>query len=347
MTGPTRQSFNYSDCGPGSNLHPAMFWFAERLSNPSLLWAERSYLEGEDKPQRMMDRLLPAVLLWGATTDLRRITEPKETMWVGQGKNPVALMRSSWNDPNALFVGIKGGSPAVNHAHMDIGSFVMDADGVRWAMDLGSERYHALESNGVDLWGKGQDSGRWKVFRYNNFVHNTLTINNALQRVEGYAPITHFSSNPAFMKAVIDLTAIYKGMTASVKRGIAMVDHRYVLVRDELEAPDQDQALTVRWSLLTPAAVQITGEGAAQLTQNGKKLGIHVTEPGKVSLKTWPTVPPQRYESSNDGTVLLGFEVRLALKAKHTLNVLLIPESAGEKKWLKIWARLTVGPSRE
>ena len=336
MTGPTHNSFNYSDCGPGSSLHPAMFWFAGKLNNPSLLWVERSHLAREDERERGTDRLLPAVILWGAGTDLRRITEPKEKVWVGQGKNPVALMRSSWSDPDALFIGIKGGSPAVNHAHMDIGSFVMEAEGVRWAMDFGSENYHTLESNGINLWGKEQDSERWKVFRYNNFVHNTLTINNALQRVDGYAPITAFSSNPAFMKAVVDLSAVYRGTAASVKRGIAIVDRRYVLVRDEMEIPDQSQDSTVRWTLLTSAAVQITGKGEAQLTQNGKKLRIHVAEPEMVSLQTWPTLPSRSYENSNKGTVLLGFEARLAPKTKHALTVLLIPQSAGKRVMEKV-----------
>lgn len=76
---------------------------------------------------------------------------------------------------------------------MDIGSFVMEADGVRWAMDLGLQDYNSLETKGVNLWGSGQNSQRWEVFRYNNFVHNTLTVNNQLQRVDGYAPITRSS----------------------------------------------------------------------------------------------------------------------------------------------------------
>ncbi|HSL87008.1 MAG TPA: hypothetical protein VK861_08750, partial [Bacteroidales bacterium] len=37
MTGPTGICFNYSDAGQGGSLHPAMFWFADRLSDPSLL----------------------------------------------------------------------------------------------------------------------------------------------------------------------------------------------------------------------------------------------------------------------------------------------------------------------
>lgn len=45
MTGPTGKPFNYSDSGPNGSMHPAMFWFAKKLNNPSLLWVEKNYLK--------------------------------------------------------------------------------------------------------------------------------------------------------------------------------------------------------------------------------------------------------------------------------------------------------------
>ncbi len=44
MTGPTGKAFNYSDAGTETELHPAMFWFADALHDPSLLWSERRQL---------------------------------------------------------------------------------------------------------------------------------------------------------------------------------------------------------------------------------------------------------------------------------------------------------------
>jgi hypothetical protein len=44
-----------------------------------------------------------------------------------------SMMRSDWLDPNASFVGFKAGDNAANHSHLDIGSFVYDALGIRWA----------------------------------------------------------------------------------------------------------------------------------------------------------------------------------------------------------------------
>lgn len=327
MTGPTGVPFNFSDSGGGGELQPAMFWFANKLNDPSLLIEERRRLRSTPASRHVKNRLIPAVMIWSAGLSLDKIKAPASTVWVGGGKNPVAMLRSSWTDPDAIYVGVKTGSPGVNHGHMDVGSFVMDADGVRWAMDMGMEEYNALEVNGVKLWGMTQDSERWTVFRYNNQAHNTLTINGQLQQVKGYSSITSSSANPQFMNATTDLTPVYSGQVAKAKRGIAIMNKAYVLVRDELETLPNET--TVRWTLATPASVNILGTNRVELTKNGKKLVLQVQEPAKVTMKTWPTTPSRSYENPNTGISLVGFEVTLPANSKSALTVLLIPEKAG------------------
>lgn len=329
MTGPTGDSFNYSDAGTGGGLQPAMFWFASKSKNPSLLWVERERLAKYGVGKEVKNRILPTLLIWAGGLNTKAINAPKSLIWTGGGKNPVALMRSSWTDPNALFVGIKGGSPSVNHAHMDIGSFVMEANGIRWAMDLGMQEYNTLESKGVKLWGSGQDSERWQVYRYNNYIHNTLTVNNELQLVNAYAPISSSSAKPAFLSATTDLTSAYKNSLADAKRGIAIIDQAYVVVRDEVTTNASDA--TVRWTLLTGTDVKITGKNRAQLTKNGKKLLLQVQEPANVTLETWSTTPTHDYDAPNDGTIRVGFEVKLPANSKSALTVLLIPEESETK----------------
>jgi len=339
MTGTTGKPFNYSDAGANGGLHPAMFWFAANTKDPSLLWVEKNYLN--DNSQKYIgDRLLPATLLWSHDVDLKKIAPPKSTMWVGQGKNPVALMRTSWIDTNAIYVAMKGGSVSVNHAHMDIGSYVMDADGVRWAMDFGMQDYESLESKGIQVFGRTQDAQRWTIFRYTNLVHNTLAINNEHQKVTGHAPIVKSGTNSSFMNAVTDLSEIYKGSVAKVMRGIAIVDQRYVAVRDEIET--LDSITTVRWTMLTPATIKIVGPGKAELTQRDKKLILQVDGPSNVVMKTWSTDPPNSYDAPNPGTALVGFEITVPAHTKTEWVVKLIPEksllSATEKiQPLKDW----------
>ena len=217
---------------------------------------------------------------------------------------------------------------------MDIGSFVMEADGVRWAMDFGMQEYESLESKGIQVFGRTQDAQRWNIFRYDNLVHNTITVNNERQRVDGYAPIVISSSNPSFMNAITDMTEVYKGLLAEANRGVAIADQKYVVVRDEIETLDKE--ITIRWTLLTPADVKITGKNEAELTKNGKKLLLQVQEPANITMKTWSTVPPNWYDAANPGTMMTGFEVNIPANTKTTLTVLLIPEKTIGKANKKI-----------
>ena len=323
MTGPTGAAFNYSDSGAGGGLEPAMFWFAETLHDPGLLFVERARLEHVAPERLARDRLLPAAMVFGRGIDLGASTPPRSLVRVGGGKNPVALMRTSWTDTSAIFVGVKGGSASDNHAHMDAGSFVLDAGGVRWAMDFGAENYNQIEQAGVDLWNRAQSSPRWQVFRYNNLAHNTLTANGALQDVAGRATIRGTSSSPNFLAAVVDLSPVYVSSLASAARGIAIVDGDHVVVRDEVRS--LPQATTLRWTLVTPAAVRITGPRSAELTKDGRTLQLTVVEPEVVTMKTWPTVSPHAYESSNAGTTMVGFEFVLPAGAAGASTVLLEP----------------------
>ena len=116
--------------------------------------------------------------------------EPARLDWRGEGQNPLATFRSSWTDPNALFLAVKAGTPAASHAHLDIGSFILDAMGERWSLDLGMQEYNNLEQRGFDLWGNKQGAQRWSLFRYHNQGHSTLVVNGAEQVISSRAPIS-------------------------------------------------------------------------------------------------------------------------------------------------------------
>ena len=329
MTGPSGLPFNYSDAGTGGGLQPAMFWFASKLDDPSLLWVEKKRLSAAAASDHVRNRLLPAIMLWSNGVRIDKIKPPAAKMWVGKGKVPVALMRTSWTDTTAIYLAAKGGAASVNHAHMDIGSFIMEAEGVRWAMDFGMQEYESLESKGIQLFGRSQDAQRWKVFRYSNLVHNTLTVNNEHQKVAGYAPITAHSAKPDFMHAKMELSEVYKGDLQKAERGVAIVNKQYVVVKDEIQTAAKET--TIRWTMLTPAEVKITGKHTAELTKNGKRLFLQVQEPATINMKTWTTVPPNSYDAPNPGTSLVGFEVVVPANTATTITVKLVPERARSK----------------
>ncbi len=322
-------SFNWGDAGQGSGLQPAMFWLAQKNNDPTLLWNEKSYLAQVDYGRFTGDRLIPAVMIWGKEMPLAKVTEPKSLVYKGQGANPVCMMRTSWSDKNAIFLGFKAGSASVNHGHMDIGSFVMESDGTRWATDFGMQDYESLESKGIALFGRTQDAQRWTVFRLNNRAHNTLTVDDQLQLVKGYAKIDKYSDQQDFMFAQSDLSTVYEKQLASVKRGAAIVDKKYVVVRDEVVATDKPT--TVRWTMLTSATVVLKGNRIL-LSKEGNTLTLQVSSPSSIKMKTWSTTPTTTYDAPNVGKTLVGFEINLKPKQKQTIQVLLVPGSCKDQK---------------
>lgn len=323
VTGPSGLYFNYADCGRGGDgVAPAMFWFAAQRQEPYLLWSELAKLEpAKDRrtPRISRDRTAPMILLWMPPT-LAKPPQPAALSWSGGGPTPVAFHRSAWT-PDASYVAIKGGSPGTSHAHMDVGAFVMDADGLRWADDLGMQDYNSLESKGVKLWSKDQDGDRWKIFRLGTSSHNVLMVDGQQQRVAGDARIVVSKTG----RTIVDTSAVYKGQLATSRRGVDLQADRSVRVQDEFTATSK--ASTVRWAMVTRAEVKVDRPGEATLTQAGKKLAFRVLEPAGARVTIYQTDPPPTpIDARNQGTRLIGFEVQVPAGSTQRLVVQLVPQ---------------------
>ena len=328
--GPTSLHFNYSDNGERAEVSASMFWFARKLEQPQLLWMERrkleSFIEDEDATG---PRTLPLMLAWSGR--LEGIDPPQQKHYRDDGDTPIGIHRGDWS-PAAVYIGLKAGTPQANHGQMDIGSFVMDAEGVRWAVDLGKQDYHSIERAGLNLWDKSQDSDRWRIFRLNNRSKNTLVVDDQLQRVDGFAPITSFSDDPGSAHTVIDMTEVYDGQLAQAHRGVRLIDDEKVQVQDEVRG-GADERVTVRWGMLTRAAVEIVADDRAVLQQDGRRLGLRVLSPqgAGVKLETYETAdPPGEHDAPNPGTRMIGFKVHVEAGQEKTLAVLLEPGGPSE-----------------
>lgn len=334
VTGPGGKYFNYSDAREQAEVNPALFWFAEKLqSNNYLLWYQKKYIS--ETPQFLSnERLLPALIIWTMHQPIDKIKTPTSKMWVSNGETPVITMRSSWENPNAIYVGFKGGSPSTSHAHMDIGSFILEADGVRWAIDPGFQEYESLESKGIKIWNNNQNGQRWQVMRYNNRMHNTLMINDSLQRVKGKAVIINTKNSTNYKSAVIDLSSIYSGELLSAKRGVALANNSYVVVRDEIKTGKKEAR--VQWKILTRASVEINDSHTVTLSQDGKKMTLKITGIDDTRFQTWATTPSTSYDASNKGTTLVGFEVIVPPLTQKEITVLCIPHGTKKKITSKV-----------
>jgi hypothetical protein len=326
MTGPTGGVFGFSDSSQTGALSPAVFWFAREYRDPGLAWFDHQRLQAmlAEEQDGRRSRFLPLLLLWW---DGKPAAKPRQPLgWKGEGINPVAVFRTSWTDPGAAFLAVKAGTPSANHGHMDAGSFIYEADGVRWALEFGSENYGKLEARGMGIWDRKQGSDRWSIFRYHNISHNTLTVDGAEQVVTARAGFTRFSARRA--RAVMDLSTVYGGQLARAERGFALLPDGRVLIQDEITAGDAPAR--VRWAMATPADIAETAPGQALLVKDGKQLRLEVLSRPDAAIETFTTdPPPNEWDTPNPGTRQVGFHTDLAPGESITLTVLLTPGSAG------------------
>ena len=92
------------------------------------------------------NRLLPMIMAFANNLNLDAISAPSNKLWSGKGETPVVMVHTDWTYTDTdKYLGIKGGKAGSSHGHMDAGSFVYDAYGVRWSMDFGLQSYTTLE----------------------------------------------------------------------------------------------------------------------------------------------------------------------------------------------------------
>lgn len=292
MQGTSGEFYNYADGTPNFYVSPAMFELSRAFNQPFYAWWTRERLKDILGPQLSSlnneYRFFPLFIAWydgrGGASDA-----PLDRSFGGNSQ--VFSMRGSWTDPNASYVGAKGGDNSLSHAHQDVGSFVFDALGVRWAVDLGPDNY-----NLPGYWDDKEGGARWKIFRLEAESHNTLTIGRRQQRIAGLNKVTRTSFNSSDPFAIIDMSAAYRGAAISVKRGIQLVDRKDLLVQDEITGANGE----IRWIMMTRANINANGNRAV-LTQAGKTLTARILSPSDARFTVVTADPGKAGENKNVG----------------------------------------------
>lgn len=334
MVTPQLRSFCYSDCSTDAGLLPALFWFYRKTGDASILCNQGRLLQADSRKNHLQDRLLPLLFVWGQGASLDKPTVPETLYWKGGGDNPVFLMRSGWNDPDALYVGVKMGTPGASHAHMDVGSFIFEADGVRWAIDMGGEDYDRLEKRGVDLWNGAQGSQRWEVFRYNNKAHNTLTFNDKPQSIKGKVQIKDWRDSARLRYVAMDLTPVYEGQVRYAERAVAMVDDSYAVIEDRVEPGLYYTRM--RWTLVTEATPRILSDSVLLLEKGGKRCYVRIASQTPVRWIIRPAVSENTYDSPNPGVTIVAFDTDLTLRQAQRICVFLMPGEMKETAYTSV-----------
>ena len=227
----------------------------------SLLWYDRSYTaESSDFSSEPLSVYLPSA--------------------VGQ---ELVLMRSAYLDENATFAGIKSGYNFINHGDLDIGTFVFDSQGERWAEELGPNGYDA-----PGYFNNLPAGGRWKNYCKRAEGQNTLVINPDMtlddQYVLAECKFTSFEENENGGACTLDMTDAYR-MNAATK---VTRDFELYNNRSSLKITDNVKCLVpseIYWFMHTKADIEIAEDGkSAILTLNGKQMKATLHGDGEFSV---------------------------------------------------------------
>lgn len=321
MTAPSGECFNYSDSSSKAYGNIMMYWFAKKNEDLSLLWLEKKYLKDSNLEfgEYLEERFLPCLLIFASRINLDKVVEPKDKIWLSKGKNPLFVYREGWKEKDDIYLGVKGGSASVSHAHMDAGSFIFEKMGVRWAMDLGMQNYYSLESKGVDLWNMRQNSQRWDVFRIGSSSHNTITVNNKNHNVDGYADFTKVYTKENKIGVGLNLTSTLGNVVKKANRDILLLNNDSLIVIDNIV--NGDSISSIRWTMCTPAKPIITNDKTIILSKDNKTLYLTVSSPKEVRLHIWNNIPPHNYDTENPNTSRVGYEILLDPNEKIEIKV--------------------------
>jgi hypothetical protein len=298
-TGPCGLAFNYADAYEQLDPTPQLSWLSTRFQQPAYAWQEQTFASKKGEAS-------PLDLVWFPS--IRKSPEETNFPLVQQfrGAN-AAFLRSSWTDSNALYVGAKGGDNAASHAHLDLGSFVFDAAGVRWAMDLGPDDY-----NLPDYFGKK----RWNYYRLRTESHNTLLIDN-----DNQSETAKGSLHLAGSSIEIDLADAYPDRLQSWTRQLSFPDEQTLRIVDEVAAT---RPISPVWGMVTSAGVEIANRKAT-LRKDGKTLLARIESPEAAHFDTVSTYVPAP-QNPNTGTSKLVVRLRqpsaeVRIDVRLTLNL--------------------------
>ena len=314
-------TFNYGDAGQGVLNSPSFFWYADVLDDPGLAQVRLNMMEEYHLPSEIKD-----ILYYRPTEESQKSELANDRFMRGI---ETATFRSGWGSTQATFIGIHGGSNQASHGDLDVATFVFDALGERWAVDLGTENY-----NLPGYWGWPD---RANYYRKRAEGHNTLVINPGSgmdQTADGHGVLLDYRTGTYGGYATYDFSSAYRDSGASVKRAVGLYDNRSKgFIHDEISS---QEPMDVYWFMQTPAQITVAPDGKSATLKIGEKsllMKLMSSDPdAKITYGDavpLPSSPKGEGQTPNTGIS------RIAIQSKGVrqlnMQVLLIPYGEGEE----------------
>jgi hypothetical protein len=359
-TGPTGLAFNFSDSEQSTYNLPAQQYLGLKYNTPLYSYPENIFTDGAGH--------YPTDMLWHDP----RVQAPNANAQLSAYYDNMGLisLRDSWTNTNALFVGIKGGynasarSPSVSHEMEQLGSFVFEALGVRWAYSLGADlNYYGTPYFDVAPW---DPNNRWQYYRCRAEGNNTLVINPTTdggQTCTGSATMTDFETGASEQMTIIDMSTAYaktdgnhsnqhfvSTAVTSAKRGFRILAGNtgysdIMQMQDEVATSSSQQLwwfmhtpIPSNEIVITPANTQTHAPSTAVLTDSTgvNHLLMTLQSPSGASFLALSAAPfgsspiPSGGQTVNTGVTKLGINFATATSTTNTLTVTLAPYTTGQ-----------------
>lgn len=281
ITGSTAM-FNFGDNKDRMCYSPCLHWYADKYASPVTAVYQMNdvpedfAVDTSDNTERNGEGRENALsLIWynrAYTSESFDFNdEPLAVLLDSDAGQSIAIMRSAYNNKNSTYAAIKGGYNFINHGDLDIGTFVFDSMGERWAEELGPGNYDA-PGYFMNL----PAGGRWKLYCKRAEGQNTLVINPDItlddQYVLAQSEFTFFESNDNGGRAVLDMSdAYHMSMAKNVTREFELYNNRTALkITDTVDCRIKSD---IYWFMHTKADIEISEDGkSAILTINGKQM---------------------------------------------------------------------------
>ena len=272
--------FNFGDNKDKMCFSPSLHWYASEYDSPLLAcyqlrdipdefisdMSEKTETNGRGREDALS-------LLWydrNYTPESADFSDEATELYlksdVGQD---MVLLRNEYLSESGTFAGIKGGYNFINHGDLDIGTFVFDSMGVRWAEELGPGPYDAP---GYFL--NTPAGGRWKNYSKRAEGQNTLVINPGLtlddQYVLAESDFIHFEPRDSGGFCTLDMTDAYRMNGATkVERSFELYDsHSALKITDNVKCLIRSD---IYWFMHTKAEIDISEDGKTAILTIGDK----------------------------------------------------------------------------
>lgn len=280
LVGPTGQLFNYGDTDITTLTRPWVgTWLAGVHGNMGSKALNAGAVTGPDTP---LFSHAGNFIYYNAHAAGEGTAESPDYAITG---NSVTALRSAWGDPKAYYIAVKGGDNSIPTAQLDLGSFVLDAGGQRWAIELGAENDRVPGFKPAD-----DRTARYKIYREDTRGQNTLYVGGN-QSLEAKGMVVAGFSSPAMGVGIVDFTKAYSKAAKEIHRGALMMrgPTPYILLQDDINLKNNG---TIKWSMHTRATITLAGNKATLTMPDKSMLTAVIVSPSSATFGTEDPVEP-------------------------------------------------------